>query len=168
MLESIRSFFRSSMQAAGGEKANPKDVRLAACALLLELAWADDNFTGQERAHVEGAVRRHWGLDAADAERLLGLAEQARSEAVDLWQFTSLIAEGYSLGQKMVLAEVMWGLVYSDGKLASKEDYLMRKISNLLRLEPGYLAEARKRVEDADMGPGHFEVPGRSDASGRG
>jgi hypothetical protein len=24
----------------------------------------------------------------------------------------------------------------------------MRKISNLLRLEPGYLAEARKRLED--------------------
>jgi uncharacterized tellurite resistance protein B-like protein len=46
----------------------------------------------------------------------------------------------------------MWGLVYSDGELASKEDYLMRKISNLLRLEAGYLAEARQRVEDHDVG----------------
>jgi uncharacterized tellurite resistance protein B-like protein len=47
----------------------------------------------------------------------------------------------------MVLAEMMWGLVYADGKLATKEDYLMRKIFNLLRLEPGYLAEARRRME---------------------
>ena len=39
----------------------------------------------------------------------------------------------------------------SDGELASKEDYLMRKICNLLRLEPGYLAEARKKVADGDM-----------------
>ena len=69
---------------------------------------------------------------------------------MDLWQFTNLIAENYSTGQKMVLAEIMWGLVYSDGDLASKEDYLMRKICNLLRLEPGYLAEARKRATDAE------------------
>jgi uncharacterized tellurite resistance protein B-like protein len=50
----------------------------------------------------------------------------------------------------MVLAEIMWGLVYSDGDLASKEDYLMRKICNLLRLEPGYLAEARQRYDQAN------------------
>jgi uncharacterized tellurite resistance protein B-like protein len=93
-------------------------------------------------------VRRQFGLAAADAERLLQLAEQERAQAVDLWQFTNLIAESYSIGQKMVLAEIMWGLVYSDGDLAGKEDYLMRKICNLLRLEPGYLAEARKRVEE--------------------
>ena len=52
--------------------------------------------------------------------------------------------------QPMVLAEIMWGLVYSDGDLADKEAYLLRKICNLLRLEPGYLAEARKRAEDVD------------------
>jgi uncharacterized tellurite resistance protein B-like protein len=159
MLESIKRFFRTSMPAAGDENSNPKDLRLAACALILELAYADDHFSTEERSHVEGAIRRHMGLEGAEAERLLELADQARSEAVDLWQFTNLIAENYSLGQKVVLAEIMWGLVYADGKLAAKEDYLMRKISNLLRLEPGYLAEARKRVEDAEMGPGRYDVP---------
>lgn len=162
MIESIKSFFRTSMPAPGDDKASPKDLRLAACALLLELAHADDRFSGEERLHVESAVRRQFGLDAAQAEKLLELADQARAEAIDLWQFTNLIAENYSLGQKMVLAEIMWGLVYSDGTLASKEDYLMRKISNLLRLEPGYLAEARKRVEDSEPGIGRFEVPPRS------
>ena len=159
MLESIRNFFRTSMPAGGDENAKPKDLRVAACALLLELAYADDQFSSEERSHLEGAIRRHIGLDGAEAERLLELADQARSEAVDLWQFTSLIADNYSVGQKVVLAEIMWGLVYSDGKLAAKEDYLMRKISNLLRLEPGYLAEARKRVEDAEMDPGSYRVP---------
>ncbi len=45
----------------------------------------------------------------------------------------------------------MWRLVYSDGRLAKHESYLMRKVSNLLDLQPGYLAEARKRaVGDGD------------------
>ena len=139
MLDAIRSFFRSSMVPAEAEPDGTDtrpDLRLAACALLLELAYADDEFTADERDHLESA------------ERLLDLAEQERRQAVDLWQFTNLIADQYSLGQKTVLAEIMWGLVYSDGDLAGKEDYLMRKICNLLRIKPGYLAEARKRVED--------------------
>ena len=150
MLDSIKNFFRTSMSPApdADPEAAKKDIRLAACALLLELAHADADFTDDERRHLESAVRRQFGLEAAEAERLLALAEEARAQSIDLWQFTNLIAENYSLGQKMVLAEIMWGLVYSDGDLAGKEDYLMRKICNLLRLEPGYLAEARKRAED--------------------
>ena len=159
MLNSIKRFFSSSMSPApeADEGSAKKDIRLAACALLLELAHADDEFTDDERQHLESAVRRQFGLDAAESTKLLELAQEARDEAVDLWQFTNLIAENYSTGQKMVLAEIMWGLVYSDGELASKEDYLMRKICNLLRLEPGYLAEARQRVTDADRAD---EMPG--------
>jgi uncharacterized tellurite resistance protein B-like protein len=41
----------------------------------------------------------------------------------------------------------MWGVVYSDGELSSREEYLMRKISPLLGLEVGYLSEARNRVQ---------------------
>ena len=150
MIESIKQFFMANMAEpeTDGQEALPADLRLAACALLLELAYADDEFTEDERVHLEGAIRRQFGLDGEQAQELIQLAEEQRDEAVDLWTFTNLVAEHYSLGQKMVLAEAMWGLVYSDGELASREDYLMRKISGLLRLEPGYLAEARKRVEE--------------------
>ncbi len=150
MMDSIKNFFMSNMAEsdAGEAEAEPADLRLAACALLLELAHADDEFTEGERVHLEAAVQRQFGLDEAQAVELIALAEEERAKAVDLWGFTNLIAEHYSLGQKMVLAEAMWGLVFSDGELASREDYLMRKISGLLRLEPGYLSEARKRVEE--------------------
>jgi len=150
MMESIRQFFLANMAEPEVAEDNslPADLRLAACALLLELAYADDEFTPDERDHLKGAVRRQFGLDEEQATELIALAEKQRAEAVDLWTFTNLVAEHYSLGQKMVLAEAMWGLVYSDGELASRESYLMRKISGLLRLEPGYLAEARKRVEE--------------------
>ncbi len=151
MMESIKQFFLANMaepDPKAEDEALPADLRLAACALLLELAYADDQFTEEEREHLEAAVRRQFGLDENQAAELIALAEKQRAEAVDLWTFTNLVAEHYSLGQKMVLAEAMWGLVYSDGELASREDYLMRKISGLLRLEPGYLAEARKRVEE--------------------
>jgi uncharacterized tellurite resistance protein B-like protein len=40
----------------------------------------------------------------------------------------------------------MWGLVAADGQIASHEAYLVRKISNLLDLEPGYLNAAKKKA----------------------
>lgn len=148
MLDAIKSFFQNAM-SPGEEKESEvrhKDIRLAACALLLELAYADDEFTDEERLHLEGAVRRQYGLDKSQADRLIRLAEKERSMAVDLWQFTKLISDNYTLGQKMVLAEIMWGLVYSDGVLEEREDYLMRKMSHLLGLESGYLTEVKRRV----------------------
>ena len=153
MLDSIKKLFSSSQSKPKPAATEPgKDIRVAACALLLELANADEEFTQEEQQHLESAVQRQFGLDADEAESLLSKAQQARDEADDLWQFTNLVAENYSTGQKMVLAEMMWGVVYSDGELAGKEDYLMRRICSLLRLEPGYLAEAQKRISDEGGG----------------
>jgi uncharacterized tellurite resistance protein B-like protein len=42
----------------------------------------------------------------------------------------------------------MWGLVLTDGAIARHEAYMLRKIANLLDLEPGYLASARKRAAE--------------------
>ncbi len=133
--------------ASQEEEVGEKDVRLAACALLIEIAYADDEFTEDENQHLLSAVRRQYGLDEQEAEQLVELAEEARASAVDLWQFTKLIKQSYSLGQKMVLVEVMWGLVYSDGELSSHEESLMRRVCHLLDLAPGYLSDVRKRVE---------------------
>ncbi len=149
MLDAIRSFFDSSMSAQEeSPEKQRKDIRLAACALLLELAHADDEFSEEEVNHLTNAIRRQYELDQEQATRLIELAERERNQAVDLYQFTSLIRESYSLGQKMVLLEIMWGVVYADGELSDDEQYLLRKMCNLLQLEPGYLADVRKRVED--------------------
>ena len=148
MLDSIRSFFGASMAPESPEEeVGEEDVRLAACALLIEIAHADDDFTEDERQHLTSAVRRQYGLEDEEAEQLIELAEQARASAVDLWQFTKLIKQNYSLGQKMVLVEVMWGLVYSDGELSSHEESLMRRVCHLLDLAPAYLSQVRKKVE---------------------
>jgi uncharacterized tellurite resistance protein B-like protein len=155
MLDSIRNFFARTMQpqaeaarAEADELAERQRLHVAACALLLELAHADDQFTPAERDHVEAVVRRHLDLDEATAKGLIELAEQERKNAIDLYQFTSLIRENYDLGQKTLLAEIMWGVVLADGHIEQHESYMLRKIANLLDLKPGYLSAARKRVQE--------------------
>lgn len=155
MLDSIRSFFTQRMKQPApeiDEHAATERHRLyvAACALLLELAHADDEFTESERVHIEAVVRRHLDVDEETAKALIELAELEREAAIDLYQFTSLIRENYDLGQKTLLAEIMWGVVLADGRIERDEGYMLRKIANLLDLKPGYLAEARKRAASKD------------------
>jgi uncharacterized tellurite resistance protein B-like protein len=147
MLDVIRRFVSRHMSPAAprppGAPAHP-EVQLAACALLLELAHADNEFSSTERLHIQNALVRHFGLDQSRAEDLITLAEAERAQSIDHFQFTRLINEQYDLGQKMVLAEVMWGVILADGTIAEHEAYLVRKLANLLNLEPGYLAQARR------------------------
>ena len=148
MLDAIRSLFSSKPEVAG-PGAPPPDIdplHLAACSLLLEVAHADGEFSGEERAHLEQVLERHFSLPADSGRRLIELAEKERSSSIDHFQFTRVLNERYDIGQKMVLAEVMWGLVLADGQIAEHEHYLTRKIANLLELEPGYLSAAKARA----------------------
>jgi uncharacterized tellurite resistance protein B-like protein len=156
-LDAIRGFVTRRILSpaeapATPSRPGPPGVQLAACALLLELAHADGVMSPPELAHIESAVQRHFGLDDATARELISLAEAERRQSIDHFQFTRLIAAEYDLGQKMVLAEVMWGVILADGELATHEAWLVRKLAHLLELEPGYLAEARRSA--ASRGPG--------------
>ncbi|HWN20111.1 MAG TPA: TerB family tellurite resistance protein [Gemmatimonadales bacterium] len=148
MLEAIRRFVRGlgtdDPKAASGGTPASGSVQLAACALLLELAHADDEFSAEERRHIEGTLQRHFGLDQVSGAELIKLAEAARAKALDHFQFTRVVATEYSLAQKMVLAEVMWGVILADGRLSDHETHLVRKMASLMQLEPAYLAEARR------------------------
>lgn len=157
MIDRIKAYFLREMappEDVGADGPGTQELRIAACALLLEVANADDYFSEGERKHVRSLVRRHFGLKRDAADELIVLAEEERRGRVDLWGFTNLIRTHYSTGQKLVLAEAMWGVVLADGELAAREDYIMRKISGLVGLETGYLAAARRRheSESADKG----------------
>ena len=163
MLDAIRALFAGQTVAApekprdeanAAAETGPDPLHVAACALLLDIAWADGEFSAPVRAHLEQVFARHFGISREEGERILELAEERRRRSVDHFEFTSVLQRDYDIGQKMVLAEVMWGLALADGEVADHEHYLTRKIANLLDLQPGYLssakaAAARRRAETA-------------------
>jgi uncharacterized tellurite resistance protein B-like protein len=156
VLEAIRRFVRERLagpeppSAPGTESASPSRVQLAACALLLELAHADNEFSPAEQQHIESTLKRHFGLDEATAAELIRLAEAERGQALDHFQFTRLVAAEYDLSQKMVLAEVMWGVILADGRLSDHETHLVRKMASLMQLEPAYLSQARHAAQQGE------------------
>ena len=146
MLDSLRALFSGQAPppaAAARSESDVDPLHLAACALLLEIAWADDEFSAAERSHLEEVLARHFNLTPDEGTRLLAVADEARRDSIDHHRFTSVLRKSYDTGQKMVMAEVIWGLALADGKIAEHEHYLTRKMANLLDLQPGYLSAAK-------------------------
>jgi uncharacterized tellurite resistance protein B-like protein len=148
MFDALKNLFAKEdagpRAAAGGDP--ERGLKLAACALLLEMAHADDEFSESEQRHIHEIVGRHFALDAESTRALLADADRTRRDATDLHELTSVINRHYDEGQRLLLAELLWRVVDADGALSEHESYLSRKVANLLDLRPGYLAEARKRA----------------------
>lgn len=149
ILDRIRAFLEGQATTAtdAGAARSPDPVHVAACTLMLDIAYADGEFSAPERAHLEQVLARHFALPPEAGRELIALCERERAHAVDHFQFTRVLREQYDVGQKMVLAEIMWGLVLADGHVADHEHYLTRKIANLLELEPGYLSTAKQSAQ---------------------
>ena len=153
ILESIRRFVADRM--GGAEAAptaasgGPTRVQLAACALLLELAYADGEFSPEEQAHLRRALGRQFGLDEATGDELLRLAEAERAQSLDHFQFTRLIVAEYDHRRKIELATTMWGVILADGRLSDHETHLVRKMASLMQLDPAALSAARRAAEAA-------------------
>lgn len=144
-IEAIRSFFSGRKSAAAAGPATDP-IAVAACALLLEIAHADADFTAEERDRIARHAREDLGVPADDVREVLRLAEEARRESVDLYQFTKLVTEGFSRDQRLRLIEAIWGVVYSDGVLSAVEGQLARRIAELLGFQHPEVQAARERV----------------------
>jgi uncharacterized tellurite resistance protein B-like protein len=146
MFGGLKKLFSKDQAPAAGQIQEDQRLRIAACALLLEMAHADDEFSQVERQQIERVVTHHFALDHAGAKQLMEAAEEARRQAIDLHEFTAEITRRYDEGQRMVLAELLWRVVLADGIQSQHEAQLARKLGSLLELRPGYLSEARRRA----------------------
>ena len=144
VLEAVRAFIQARLSHPE-EEHRPDRVAIAACALLLEIAHAD-GLGPQEHESILRAAREDLGVPEEDVREVLRLAEEARRESVDLYQFTRLVGESFSLEQRRHLVEAIWRVVYSDGVLSAVENQLARRIGELLGLQQPDIQAARERV----------------------
>ena len=148
MLDIVKGFFHKTA-AEFSEDTNPKsahNVRVATCALLVEIARIDETFTDAEMEAILSILKEKYGLSQDHADALIAEAEKELEQSVDLWQFAKLINENYSNDEKIEIIETLWRIVYVDGKMDQYEHYLMNKLQNLLRLSHEQLIAAKLKV----------------------
>ncbi len=148
MFDIIKKFFMASEdpEKKHDEDQSIHDVYVATCALLIEIGQIDGEFSDDEQNNMVQILRNEYQLPEEYVQEISSHAQQALQQSQDLWQFTNLINRHYNRDDKIRIIEVLWKVIYTDGKLDKHEDYLVHKLSRLLNLQHSELIEAKLKA----------------------
>ena len=148
MIDVVKKFFAKAAADVSSStiQHTEHDIRVATCALFVEIARIDKTFTEAEMETILSILKEKYGLSQEHADALIAEAEKELDQSVDLWQFANLINENYATEEKIEIIETLWRIVYVDGKMDEHEHYLMNKLQNLLRLTHDQLITAKLKV----------------------
>jgi len=145
MIDRLLSLFQPhTREAVEGD--DPRRLQVATCALLVEIARIDSRFTGEERERIVEIMRNRFGLSEEDASNILQAAEEEVRDSVHLWRFTHLINSNFSIPEKEEVVELLWRVIYEDGRLDRYEDHLVHRIASLLNLTHKQLIDAKLKA----------------------
>jgi len=112
-----------------------KKIEIVACALFIEMAKADGEFTEDERKFIITEMKSTFNLDDEYVNNLMLHAEQKIKESVSLYEFTGIINATFTNEEKINLIENLWKLIYKDEKLNQYEDHLIKRIAATINIE---------------------------------
>ena len=150
MLDTLKKYFEKSPEPAAPEvkaEADGNRILVATCAVFLEMAHIDNEFSEEERDNIFKILKSDFHLSDKDADAIFETAAKERKDSVDMWQFTNLINENYSRTEKKEVLTLLWKLVYVDGVVDKHEEYLTRKMTNLRRLNHSDFIEAKLKAK---------------------
>jgi uncharacterized tellurite resistance protein B-like protein len=126
---------------------NEKRVQIATCALFLEVAHSDDDFSIEEKEFIESTMKEKFKLDDKMVSELIELSMQQTERSVSLYEFTEIINQIFDQNSKFEILKNLWRLVFADGKLDQYEEYFIRKISGNLHMEHSDMIAAKMEVK---------------------
>jgi len=161
MLDGLRQFIADVVSPAAIENREFDDTgyRLAATALLIHVISLDGKPSEAEQRKLHSLLESRFGLAPGAADRLIASATLVEGEAVDLYHFTSVIMRSVNEEGRLRIVEMMWELVYADGKVSEFEDNVVWRAADLLGVSSRDRIDLKHRVAARQSGP----VPGSSD-----
>ena len=110
---------------------NNIDTNILIASLLIHAARIDENYTDIERKIITKDIMDLNKLSLDKAKQILNDAEKKEEESNQIVEFTREIKK-YPMEFRLKIIEIIWKIVYSDGKNDSYESNLIRRICGLL------------------------------------
>jgi len=149
MVNTIKQFFEKYVAPSSVNTNNISDhsLQIATAALLIEMMRADTDISPEEEEKVTATIRSKFELSGEETAALIELAHDKVWEATGYFEFTSLMNKGFSYEQKIKVIEHLWEVAYADGILDKHEEYMVRKIADLIYVSHKDFINAKLRVK---------------------
>ena len=155
MLDGLRQFIADVVSPHAHEDRSFDDTgyRLAATALLIHVISLNGEPSEVEKRKLHSLIEIRFGLDPGSADRLITSAMLVEGEAVDLYHFTSVIMRAVDETGRLRIVEMMWELVYADGKVSEFEDNVVWRAADLLGVPSRDRIDLKHRVAATRSAP---------------
>lgn len=130
----FKKIFSQTVGEVNEPKSNDNQLILAAVALLLEVAKADDNVSKVEINKIKSILQKKFNFKDEEVDEIISEAEVELEKSVSLYEFTTLLNEELNNDQKYAIVKYLWHIAYADGNLDAYEDHYIKKISNNLHI----------------------------------
>ena len=153
MLKKIKGYiseFGNQSSDSENQEEEEKDIINNACAaLLIETALADKVFNTEEIDSMKKTLREVYGIDEKDLDELISESEKKVSESTSLYEYTRLINDLCDYQDKLKLIQNLWVIAFADKHLDKYEEYLIRKISDLLYVSHSDFIQQKLNVKES-------------------
>jgi uncharacterized tellurite resistance protein B-like protein len=126
-----------------------RDLQVALVVMLVQVLRADMEIKEEELEAVIGAVQEILGLDREEATELMRLAAHSARDSEGMRQAVVRLDRHLTRGQRLQLLEWLWRVAIADAEILAQEEYLIRKVSELLGLTTADIIEAKVRALEA-------------------
>ena len=138
MLNKIKEYIselgKDSAGISNEEQDNTEIINNACAALLIETALADKVFNDEELASMKQTLKIIYKVEEKDIDELIDESKKKVSESTSLYEYTRLINDLCDYEEKLRLINNLWSIAFADQQLDKYEEYLIRKISDLLHV----------------------------------
>ena len=142
MLNSLKSFFQWTEKT---NQNNTSDLNLLS-GLMMEAASIDGHVDQQEVNKISKVLIEVFHEEHSAVEIELKKCLDELGEHKPLHSFTSQINKSFSNEKKIILLEILWEIIFEDGKLHDFESNLIRRLAGLLYISDVQCGNAKKRV----------------------
>ena len=134
LLSGVNPEFANTISVSSSGNKHTK-VEVATCALFIELAKSDGEFSQEERDLIITQMKNLFSLEKKYIDDLLLLAEEKVKQSVSIYEFTGIINKSFTQEEKIELLENLWKLIYRDEKLSAYEDHMIKRIGATMNIE---------------------------------
>ena len=153
MLKKIKGYISElGNQPSDAENQEEKEKNIinnACAALLIETALADKVFNAEEIDSMKKTLREVYEIDKKDLDELISESKKKVSESTSLYEYTRLINDLCDYQDKLKLINNLWTIAFADKHLDKYEEFLIRKISDLLYVSHSDFIQQKLSVKES-------------------
>ena len=143
----MKNFFKDLFsKSKNQEPIDDNTVLISAISLMIEVSLADEIMDISEIETLKKVLLEEFDVSETNLDSLINDAKNNQNSSTSLYEFTRKINDEYEFNEKKNLILSMWKIAYADGNIDKYEEYVIRKVSDLIYISHPDFIESKQKA----------------------